>query len=150
MSMEIAALAAGGPSSALGAANALHAGGALASAGAAGGGGAVQAGYNLSLGDFGGFENAMARVGARLEARPVQATTEAARQLMRPFDFINTEATQLAAQAQSAQAGGASMTPGEVVMLTVRSQEFMFHCQLTSNIANRTSDGLQQLFKQQS
>ena len=41
------------------------------------------------------------------------------------------------------------MTPGEVVMLTVRCQEFMFHCQLTSNIANRTSDGLQQLFRQQ-
>jgi len=25
----------------------------------------------------------------------------------------------------------------------------MFHCQLTSNIANRTADGLQQLFRQQ-
>ena len=42
------------------------------------------------------------------------------------------------------------MSPGEMVMLTVRCQEFMFHCQLTSNIANRTSDGLQQLFRQQS
>jgi hypothetical protein len=41
------------------------------------------------------------------------------------------------------------MTPGDMMMLTVRCQEFMFHCQLTSNIANRTSDGLQQLFRQQ-
>lgn len=146
MSMEIAALAAGGPGG--GAAGALQAGGALASAGAAGGA-PVQAGYGVALGDFSGFESALARVGARLEARPVEATNEAARQLMRPFDFINTEATQLAAEAHNAQAGGASMTPGEVVMLTVRCQEFMFHCQLTSNIANRTSDGLQQLFKQQ-
>ena len=144
MSMEIAALAAGGPGG--GAAGALQAGGALASAG---GGAPVQAGYGVALGDFSGFESALARVGARLEARPVEATNEAARQLMRPFDFINIEATQLAAQAHNAQAGGASMTPGEVVMLTVRCQEFMFHCQLTSNIANRTSDGLQQLFKQQ-
>jgi len=144
MSMEIAALAAGGPGG--GAAGALQAGGALASAGGAA---PVQAGYGVALGDLSGFESALARVGARLEARPVQATTEAARQLMRPFDFINTEATQLAAEAHNAQAGGASMTPGEVVMLTVRCQEFMFHCQLTSNIANRTSDGLQQLFKQQ-
>lgn len=147
MSMEIAALAAGGPGG--GAAGALQAGGALASAGAAGGGAPVQAGYGVALGDLSGFESALARVGARLEARPVEATNEAARQLMRPFDFINTEATQLAAEAHNAQAGGASMTPGEVVMLTVRCQEFMFHCQLTSNIANRTSDGLQQLFKQQ-
>jgi hypothetical protein len=128
MSMEIAALATG----------------------AGAGGAPVQAGYGLSLGDFSGFENALARVGARLEARPVQATTEAARQLMRPFDHINTEATQLANEAHNAQAGGEPMTPGEVVMLTVRCQEFMFHCQLTSNIANRTSDGLQQLFRQQS
>jgi hypothetical protein len=36
-----------------------------------------------------------------------------------------------------------------MVMLSMRCQEFMFHCQLTSNIANRTSDGLQQLFRQQ-
>ncbi|NML18511.1 hypothetical protein HHL10_26425 [Azohydromonas sp. G-1-1-14] len=125
--------------------SALHAAGA-----SAGGGNPVQAGYGLSLGDFSGFEGALARVGARLEARPVQATTEAARQLMRPFDHINTEAAKLAAEAHQAQASGAAMTPGEVVMLTVRAQEFMFHCQLTTNIANRTSDGLQQLFKQQS
>ena len=143
MTMEIAALASGAGA---GGAGALGASGALQ---AAGGGSPVQAGYGLSLGDFSGFESALARVGARLEARPVQATTEAARQLMRPFDHINTEATQLAAEAHGAQAGGAAMTPGEVVMLTVRCQEFMFHCQLTSNIANRTSDGLQQLFKQQ-
>ena len=41
------------------------------------------------------------------------------------------------------------MTPGDMVSLTMRCQEFMFHCQLMSNIANRTSDGLQQLFRQQ-
>jgi hypothetical protein len=49
-----------------------------------------------------------------------------------------------------AQAKGHEMTPGDMMNLTMRCQEFMFHCQLTSNIANRTSDGLQQLFRQQS
>ena len=49
----------------------------------------------------------------------------------------------------AAQAAGRDMSPSEMVQLTVRCQEFMFHCQLTSNIANRTSDGLQQLFRQQ-
>ena len=48
------------------------------------------------------------------------------------------------------QASGSEMTPGEVVDLTMKCHEFMFHCQLTSNIANRTSDGIQQLFRQQS
>jgi hypothetical protein len=36
-----------------------------------------------------------------------------------------------------------------MVMLTVKSHEFLFHSQLTANVANRTSDGLQQLFRQQ-
>jgi len=89
-------------------------------------------------------------VGARLEAQPIQAPGQAAQQLMRPFEHINGEAARLASDAQASQAAGRDMSPSEMVMLTVRCQEFMFHCQLTSNIANRTSDGLQQLFRQQS
>jgi hypothetical protein len=42
------------------------------------------------------------------------------------------------------------MSPSMMVNLSVRAQEFMFHCQLTSNIANRASDGVAQLFRQQS
>jgi hypothetical protein len=68
---------------------------------------------------------------------------------MKPFEHINGEAARLSADAQAARAGGREMTPGDIVTLTVRCQEFMFHCQLTSNIANRTSDGLSQLFRQQ-
>ena len=52
--------------------------------------------------------------------------------------------------ARAAQASGADMSPGEVVNLTMKCHEFMFHCQLSSSIANRTSDGIQQLFRQQS
>ena len=44
---------------------------------------------------------------------------------------------------------GTDLTPGEMVMLTVKCHEFMFHSQLTANVANRASDGLQQLFRQQ-
>jgi hypothetical protein len=106
----------------------------------------VQVGYGVSLTDFGGFQQAMARV----EARPITAPTEAAKQLMKPFEHINGEATRLSLDANAAQSAGRDMSPGEMVNLTVRCQEFMFHCQLTSNIANRTSDGLQQLFRQQS
>jgi hypothetical protein len=116
-----------------------------AAAGASG-----QAGYNVALGDLNRFEQALARAGGHLEAQPVHATGAGTEALLRPLDDINGEAARLSNQAQLAQAAGREMTPGEMVTLTVRCQEFMFHCQLTSSIANRTADGLQQLFRQQS
>jgi len=124
---------------------------ALSHASAAGSAAApVQAGYGVSLTDFGGFQQAMTAAHGRLESQPVGAPSEAAKQLMKPFEHINGEAAKISLDANAAKNAGREMTPGEVVMLTVRCQEFMFHCQLTSNIANRTSDGLSQLFRQQS
>lgn len=134
MSMEIAAAAALG-----GASPAIQAGGA-----------SVQAGYGVSLADFNGFQQALGNAMARLEAQPVAGPSEAAKQLLKPFEQINNEAVKLSADASAAQASGETLSPGEIVALTVRSTEFAFHCQLTANIANRTSDGLQQLFRQQS
>jgi hypothetical protein len=136
MSFEIAATAAIGPASgsAMGAAAPVQ---------------SAQVGYGVSLTDIGGFQQALAGAQARLEAQPVGGGSEVARQLMTPFEHINTEAAKLSTQANAAQAAGRDMSPSEVVLLTMRCQEFMFHCQLTSNIANRTSDGLQQLFRQQ-
>lgn len=133
MSTEIAALAAFSPSQ----------------AGAAGGG-IVQVGYGVSLSDIGGFQRSLEQAAARLDAAPVGKAGEAAQQVLKPFEHINAEATRIAAEASAARNAGREMTPSEVLMLTVRAQEFMFHCQLTSNIANRTSEGLQQLFRQQS
>ena len=40
--------------------------------------------------------------------------------------------------------------PSELMMVTMRSHEFLFRCELTANVANRASDGVQQLFRQQS
>lgn len=114
---------------------------------------AAQAGYGVSLTDLGAFEQAMARAsagqGGTLQARPVSAPGESMQALFRPLGHIDTEASKLSAQASAAVESGRSMTPGEMVMLSVKCHEFMFHCQLTSNAANRTSDGLQQLFRQQ-
>ncbi len=110
----------------------------------------VQGGYGLSLTDFGNFQQSMLQAEMRLEARPVGEATEAARQLMKPFEHINGEARRLSIDAKAADNAGRQMTPSEMVSLNVRCHEFSFHCQLMSNIANRTSDGLQQLFRQQS
>lgn len=112
--------------------------------------GQVQAGYGVSLSDFGSFQQALGQAGARLEAKPVGTASEAVKVLSAPFDRINSEADALSAAAQAAKADGGAMSPGDMVLLTARVQEFSFHCTLMSNIANRTSDGLQQMFRQQS
>lgn len=70
-------------------------------------------------------------------------------ELFRALDGINVQARSVSDYARTAEASGGQLTPGEIVQLTMKCQEFMFQCQLTSNIANRSSDGVQQLFKQQ-
>ncbi len=116
----------------------------------------VQAGYGASLIDAAEFNQALgaASADAAPTAGPGQtggldAIKGAMKGMMDALESVNGEATQLGQAAGAAQARGSQLTPGEMVMLTMRCQEFMFHCQLTSNIANRTSDGLQQLFRQQ-
>ena len=94
-------------------------------------------------------EGAASSAGSVGQTGGVDALQPAMKGMMQTLEHVNGEATQLAQAADAAKAKGASLQPGEMVMLTVRCQEFMFHCQLTSNIANRTSDGLQQLFRQQ-
>jgi hypothetical protein len=110
----------------------------------------VELGHGASLTDLGAFERAMTGALQRIEARRIEPTSPAAQALFRPLEHINAEAAHLGRDAREAAAAGRELTPGELINLTVRCQEFMFHCQLTSNIANRTSDGLQQLFRQQS
>jgi hypothetical protein len=119
-------------------------------------------GYGASLTDVAAFEGALTRArdaqAQGFQAAPVsinaidpaRAPGEAMQVLFKPLTHIDGAANALATQAQTALESGASLSPGEMVSLTVKCHEFMFHCQLTANAANRTSDGLQQLFKQQS
>lgn len=107
---------------------------------------AVQTGHNASLTDIGRFQAAMDNAaGSRADA--MQPALEGVMDTLRQ---INLQAQDLSNTARAASISDNEMTPGEMVMLTVRCHEFMFNCQLTSNMANRTSDGLQQLFRQQS
>jgi hypothetical protein len=110
----------------------------------------IELGWGASLGDIGAFENAMTRAVQRVEGPPMPEVSESVRALMRPFDTVNGQAASIAADARAAQAANTELTPSQLLMMTAKSQMFMFHCQLTSNAANRTSDGLQQLFRQQS
>ena len=111
--------------------------------------GLVQVGYNVSLTDLSGFHQSLAGAAGRIEARGVAQTNATTQALFRPLEQLNLEASSLSEHAQAAMAAGTNLTPGEMVMMTVRCHEFLFHSQLTANAANRTSDGLQQLFRQQ-
>lgn len=71
------------------------------------------------------------------------------RGLFNALDNVNTQAKSVSDYAAAAEANDGQLTPGEIVQLTMKCQEFMFQCQLTSNIANRSSEGVTQLFRQQ-
>jgi hypothetical protein len=110
----------------------------------------VQAGPGASIADITGFQGALSAAGGGMSSTASDAISPAMKAMFSQLEKVNGEAKSVGDYAQAAQASGAEMTPGEIVNLTMKCHEFMFHCQLTSNIANRTSDGIQQLFRQQS
>jgi hypothetical protein len=108
----------------------------------------IQAGPSASIADVTSFQGSLTSAAAAPTAP--DALSPAMKAMFTQLEKVNGEARSVSDYAKTAQASGVQMTPGEIVQLTMRCQEFMFHCQLTSNIANRTSDGIQQLFRQQS
>jgi len=126
----------------------LGAAGAIAAVGGQAGAAAPTAGPQAGTADIARFEAALMRAEG-VRSAPAAASPQV-QALMRPFGHIDAQASSLSAKAAEFVASGKEMTPGDMIMMTVRSHEFMFHCQLTSNAANRTSEGLQQLFRQQS
>jgi hypothetical protein len=108
----------------------------------------VKAGYDFSLIDLPGQWQATFERAKRMQA---QNTTDnkALQAIGSTLDSLTDGAKSVKAEAEAITAKG-EMTPSEMVHLTMRCQEYMFRCTLTSNAANRTSDGIQQLFRQQS
>lgn len=95
------------------------------------------------------FHQSLARVGGIEGLTPTGSVPAPIKGLFGALDQVNVQAKAVSEYAASAEASGGQLTPGEIVQLTMKCQEFMFQAQLTSNIANRSSDGVQQLFKQQ-
>lgn len=110
----------------------------------------LQAGPNASVADVTGFQDSMTSASQAGGVAAPEALDPSVKAMFNQLEKVNGEAKSVSEYAKAAQASGMDMSPGEVVNLTMRCHEFMFHCQLTSNIANRTSDGIQQLFRQQS
>jgi hypothetical protein len=69
------------------------------------------------------------------------------RTVMATLENLNGRAESLGSKALELQHG--EFRPSDMLMMTLKAQEFLFHCELTSNVANRTSDGVQQLFREQ-
>jgi hypothetical protein len=128
---------------------------AAAAAGSAGGAGtpplpeASGAMPTFNVADVTSFQGSLNAAGPGAAGGP-DALGPAVKAMFTQLEKVNGEARGVSEYAKSAELSGSQMTPGEVVNLTMKCHEFMFHCQLTSNIANRTSDGIQQLFRQQS
>lgn len=95
------------------------------------------------------FAAAMEKSGGVTASGSVSDLPGPMRGMFKALDGINGQAKSVSDYARTAEASGGTLTPGEIVQLTMKCQEFTFQCQLTSNIANRSSDGVQQLFKQQ-
>lgn len=68
--------------------------------------------------------------------------------VLSPLLALGEQSAQL--EAQVAPLSSSEYRPSELMMITMRSHEFLFRCELTANVANRASDGVQQLFRQQS
>jgi hypothetical protein len=70
--------------------------------------------------------------------------------VLNQFDSLNSHASQLGKLADAMGSSGRDLAPSQIIDMTMRCQEMVFQAELTSNVANRSSDGVQQLFRQQS
>lgn len=125
--------------------------GAAAQAGTAAAGGSAQP---SSVHDIAEFRAAWDKAGTINTAAPEQAPqapaeSEGMRAVFSVLESLNGRAETLETKTAMIAGEDRDMTPGEMLMLTVQSHELLFHCELTANVANRTSDGIQQLFRQQ-
>ncbi|MGO1542135.1 MAG: hypothetical protein ACTHZI_08505 [Luteimonas sp.] len=131
-----------------------------ATAGAAGGAGASaqpQASA-IEVRDF-----AQAQLRAAGVSQPPQATgaeavsgaaeveqSQGTQMMISAFDNLNSSAKEIESLSEAMSGATGDLTPSQMLEMTMLSHKFLFQSQLTSNVANRTSDGVQQLFRQQS
>ena len=94
------------------------------------------------------FQEAYNAAANRTDASSSEPAGSSIRSLFDPLLGLNSDSMRLTQQAD--RAAQLEMKPSELMQFTMRSHEFLFHCELVANVANRSSDGMQQLFRQQS
>jgi hypothetical protein len=129
---------------------------AYAAPSAANGAAAVRpAASGFSMQDVAQFESAMSSA-AGVPAGTAPAATKPASMLdsetlkafFGPLGRINSAPDRLLAASEKL-AANPDVGPGDMLMTMVNVQKFVFEAQITSSVANRTSDGVQELFRQQ-
>ncbi|HIY70068.1 MAG TPA: hypothetical protein H9827_01215 [Candidatus Luteimonas excrementigallinarum] len=143
---------------------AIQAAGIDATTGAAGGASAGAAAQpQASATEVGNFAQAQQRVSGASEAQQTPGTdavsgatqaepSQGTRMIMSAFDGLNGGAKKIAELSESMASASkvGDLTPSQMLEMTMSTHQFLFQSQLTANVANRTSDGVQQLFRQQS
>ncbi|WP_157510965.1 hypothetical protein [Frateuria sp. Soil773] len=95
------------------------------------------------------------------DAAPKPAATEAVtpvshelspslKAVLGQFDSLNGQASRLGKLSEAMKANSRDLSPGQIIDMTLKCHELVFQAELTSNVANRSSEGVQQLFRQQS
>ena len=74
--------------------------------------------------------------------------TDALKTVLSPLLSLGEKSSALVADADPVLSS--ELRPSELLQITMQSHQFLFHCELVANVANRASDGVQQLFRQQS
>lgn len=103
--------------------------------------------------EVGQFAEAYARGGATGGTSAAAAPappSEGMRAVLSTFENLNNGAERINTLSKILTSRGGEMSPSEMLQATMECHQFLFKAELTSNVANRTSDGVQQLFKQQS
>lgn len=87
---------------------------------------------------------------AAAPAAPVAASEPAFTGVVAAFQRLDDGMRQMGERAFGVDLATADLTPGQILDMTAKAHQFLFTCELTSNVANRSAEGLQQLFRQQS
>ncbi|WP_133000187.1 hypothetical protein [Luteimonas arsenica] len=105
--------------------------------------------FAAALERTGGVAPQQASAPAPVDLAPAPPS-EGTRALISAINNLNTGADNINAISRSMSGNVAELTPGQMMEMTMKCHQFLFQAELTSNVANRTSDGIQQLFRQQS
>jgi hypothetical protein len=114
---------------------------------------AIPTSYNIQ--DVAHFGSLYAQQTPQTAAPTATAPTSTAEQsgfntVIAALQNLNGRAEGLGSKTLQLGSRDGALRPGDMLMMAMKAHEFLFHCELTSNVANRTSDGVQQLFREQS
>lgn len=110
----------------------------------------VQAGPNLSITDISRFDHAIYNSMSRLDVVAVQPVGSVEKGMIKGLDQMTTSHDKLMEMANQISTGNELTALADVARVTWHCTLFSVQCQVTSTVANRSADGVSQLFKQQS